>query len=129
MHQDPTDATGPATLLDPAARAALFAALRPALEALADEAAADPGLSAPARRVLRAVTRTHSQDTLTLTDLATRSSTAKARLPATLTELETTGYLAHLAAIAAHLAASLPSPPSPPAGSADPQASGRAAAA
>ena len=110
MHQDPTDATGPATLLDPAAREALFAALRPALEALAGEAAADPGLSAPARRVLRAVTRTRSQDTLTLADLATRSSPAKARLPATLIELEATGYLTRLAAIAPHLAATLPNP-------------------
>ncbi|KLU11060.1 hypothetical protein [Kocuria sp. SM24M-10] len=129
MHHDLTAIAGPATLLDPAARAALFAALRPALEALAGEAAADPGLSAPARRVLRAVTRTRSQDTLTLTDLATRSSTAKARLPAALIELETTGYLTRLAAIAPHLAVTLLSPPSPPADSTEPQASDRAAAA
>lgn len=128
MHQDPTDATGSATLLDPAAREALFAALRPALEALAGEAAADPRLSGTARRVLRAVTHTRSEDTLTLTDLAARSSTAKAGLPAILTELETTGYLTRLAAIAPHLAARLPTPSSPPLHSTGPQAPDRAAA-
>lgn len=47
--------TSGASTLGPAARAAVFQALRPALEALTLEAAADPRLSAEARRVLRAV--------------------------------------------------------------------------
>lgn len=97
-----------ATLLDAGARTAVFAALRPALEALAAEARTDARLSPDARRVLRAVTRTHPADTLALADLAARASTPKTRIPPALHELETCGYLARLTSIAPHLRAALP---------------------
>jgi hypothetical protein len=105
--------TSGASSLGPAARAAVFQALRPALEALAREATADPRLSDEARRVLRAVARTGPGNTLALADLAARSSTPKARVPAALTELEDSDYLARLARIAPHLVAALPAPPAP----------------
>lgn len=89
-------------------RAAAFEAVRPALEALAREAGADPRLSAQARRVLRAVTGTRPEDSLALPALAARSSTPKTRVPTALAELESHGYLARLASIAPHLTAALP---------------------
>ncbi|PAU89239.1 hypothetical protein CK505_14145 [Kocuria sp. WN036] len=95
-------------VMDPLSRAAAFAALRPALEALIHQAGADSRLSPEARRVLRAVARTRPEHTLALAELAARASTAKARVPVALTELETCGYLAQLARIAPHLSAALP---------------------
>lgn len=97
-----------ASLVDPVARAAAFAALGPALEALASRANADPCLGVDARRVLRAIARTRPDDTLTPSGLAVRASTAKARVPAALAELHAHGYLSRVAAIAPHLAAALP---------------------
>jgi hypothetical protein len=94
--------------MDPLSRAAAFAAFRPALEALIHRAGADSRLSPQARRVLRAVARTRPEHTLALAELAARASTAKARVRLALTELETCGYLAHLAHIAPHLSAALP---------------------
>lgn len=102
-----------ASLLDPRARAAAFTSLRPALDALAAEAGTDPRLSSEARRVLRAVTRTHPSNTLALAGLAARASTPKTRVPGALHELEACGYLARLAHIAPHLAAALPTPTQP----------------
>jgi hypothetical protein len=93
---------------DPLSRAAVFAALRPALEALIQQAGVDSRLSVEARRVLRAVVRTRPEHTLALAELAARASTAKARVPVALSELETYGYLAQLAHIAPHLSAALP---------------------
>lgn len=105
-----------ASTVGPAARAAVFQALRPPLEALAREAAADLRLSAPARRTLRAVVRTRPQDSLALPALAARGSTPKTCVPSALAELEAHGYLTQLARIAPHLAAALPAPaPSAPA--------------
>ncbi|MEX5259975.1 hypothetical protein [Kocuria sp. CPCC 205263] len=95
---------------DPLSRAAAFAALRPALDALIDQAGADTRLSPQARRVLRAVARTRPEHTLALADLAARASTAKARVPVALTELDAHGYLVQLARIAPHLSAALPPP-------------------
>ncbi|MFF0903783.1 UNVERIFIED_CONTAM: hypothetical protein RF653_08910 [Kocuria sp. CPCC 205316] len=97
---------------DPRSRAAAFAALRPALDALLDNADADSRLSPEARRVLRAVARTRPEHTLALADLAARASTAKARVPVALTVLDAHGYLVQLARIAPHLSAALP-PPTP----------------
>jgi hypothetical protein len=95
--------------MDPLSRAAAFAVLRPALDALNHQAGADSRLSLEARRVLRAVVRTRPEHTLALAELAARASTAKARVPVALAELETCGYLARLALIAPHLSAALPS--------------------
>lgn len=100
--------TQDATLLDVGTRKAVFAALRPALDALAAEAGTDARLRPDARRVLRAVTRTHPEDTLALADLAARASTPKTRIPPALHELETCGYLARLNRIAPHLRTALP---------------------
>ena len=97
-----------ATLLAPRAHSAFFVALRPALDALATEAGTDARLSPDARRVLRAVTRTHPADTLALANLAARASTPKIRIPTALHELEVCGYLARLTHIAPHLRAALP---------------------
>ncbi|MEX5259723.1 hypothetical protein [Kocuria sp. CPCC 205263] len=99
-------------VMDPLSRAAAFAALRPDLDALIHQSSADSRLSPQARRVLRAVARTSPEHTLALADLAARASTAKDRVRLALTELETCGYLAHLAHIAPHLSAALP-PPTP----------------
>ena len=93
---------------DPLSRAAAFAALRPALEALIHQAGADSRLSVEARRVLRAVARTRPEHTLALAELAARASTAKAQVRLALTELDAHGYLAQLAHIAPHLSAALP---------------------
>lgn len=97
-----------ATLLDPHTRTAVFAALRPALEALAADTGTDARLSPDARRVLRAVTCTHPAETLALADLAARASTPKTRIPPARHELGTCGYLARLTSIALHLRAALP---------------------
>lgn len=97
-----------ATLLTPRDRSAFFVALRPALDALATEAGTDARLSPDARRVLRAVTRTHPADTLALANLAARASTPKIRIPTARHELEVCGYLARLTHIAPHLRAALP---------------------
>jgi hypothetical protein len=97
-----------ASLVDAATRASAFATLRPALDALATQAGTDPHLGIDARRVLRAITGTRPQDTLTLAGLATRASTPKARIPYALNELHTYGYLARVAEIAPHLNAALP---------------------
>ncbi|MFI7579765.1 hypothetical protein [Kocuria kalidii] len=96
-------------VMDPLSRAAAFAALRPALDALIHQAGADFRLSPEARRVLRAVARTRPEHALALAELAARASTAKARVPVALTELDAHGYLAQLARIAPHLSAALPS--------------------
>ncbi|MFF0904877.1 UNVERIFIED_CONTAM: hypothetical protein RF653_14485 [Kocuria sp. CPCC 205316] len=96
-------------VMDPLSRAAAFAALRPALDALIHQAGADSRLSPQARRVLRAVARTRPEHTLALAEIAARASTAKARVLVALTELDAHGYLAHLAHIAPHLSAALPS--------------------
>jgi hypothetical protein len=101
--RDPT-----ASLVDAAARAAAFAALAPALDALASQAGTDPRLSIDARRVLRAITGTRPQDTLALTGLAIRASTPKTRVPTALNERHTHGYLARVAEIVPHLSAALP---------------------
>jgi hypothetical protein len=111
-HPSPMPGSG-ASPLGPAARAAVFQALRPALENLAHEAAADSRLSAEARRVLRAVACTRAGSSLALADLAARSSTPKTCVPAALTELESQGYFARLARIAPHLVATLPTPATP----------------
>lgn len=113
MNVDRSNSTRGATPLDPAARATVFQALRPALETLAREATADPQLSAEARRILRAVARTRAENTLALADLAARSSTPKTHVPAALSELECHGYLARLARIAPHLVTALPTPVAP----------------
>ncbi|MCM3688686.1 hypothetical protein [Kocuria rosea] len=105
-HRPGTDDAAAAFTSDPAARAAAFTALRPALNALAADAGADPGLSAEARRVMRAVTG--PADTLALAALAARASTPKSRIVAALGELRAHGYLARLTAIAPHLTAALP---------------------
>ncbi len=97
-------------VMDPLSRAAAFAALRPALEALIHQAGADSRLSVEARRVLRAVARTRPEHTLALAELAARASTAKARVPVALAEVDAHGYLARLAHIAPHLSAALPPP-------------------
>jgi hypothetical protein len=97
-----------ASILDPFARAATFAAVRPALETLVGEANTDARISLEAFRVLRAVAGTGPENTLALADLAARASTPKARVPAALTELEAHGYLARLARTAPHLVAALP---------------------
>jgi hypothetical protein len=108
-HRAPRSTRAPAAaLVDAAARAAAFAALGPALETLASQAGTDPRLSLDARRVLRAISGTRPQDTLTLTDLAVRASTPTARVPTALAELHAHGYLARVAEIAPHLAAALP---------------------
>ena len=97
-----------ASTVDPSTRAATFSALRPALDALAAAAGADPCLSTEARLVLRAVTRTGPEATLAVADLAARGSTPKTRIPAALNELAARNYLARLTEIAPHLAAALP---------------------
>lgn len=108
-HHAPHSTRPPtASLVDATARAAAFAALRPALDTLASQAGTDPRLSIDARRVLRAITGTRPQDTLTLAGLAVRASTPKTRVPAALKELHTHGYLARVAEIAPHLSAALP---------------------
>lgn len=112
-HRAGANTARDASLLDPRARTAAFTSLRPALDALAAEAGADPRLSPEARRVLRAVTRTHPADTLALAGLAARASTPKTRIPDALHELEAHGYLTRLADIAPHLAAALPTPTPP----------------
>ncbi len=114
-HRPGTDIAAAFTS-DPAGRAAAFTALRPALNALAAEAGADPRLSAQARRVLRAVTGTGPADTLALAALAARASTPKSRIAAALGELQAHGYLARLTAIAPHLTAALPALSPPPEG-------------
>ncbi|MEX5234262.1 helix-turn-helix domain-containing protein [Kocuria arenosa] len=96
-------------VMDPLSRAAAFAALRPALDALIHEAGADSRLSLEACRVLRAVARTRPEHTLALAELAARASTAKGQVPVALSELNAHGYLAQLAHIAPHLSAALPS--------------------
>jgi hypothetical protein len=93
---------------DPLSRAAAFAVLRPALEALIHQAGADSRLSPQTRRVLRAVARTRPEHTLSSAELAARTSTAKARVRLALAEPDAHGYLAHLAHIAPHLSAALP---------------------
>jgi methylphosphotriester-DNA--protein-cysteine methyltransferase len=65
-HAPHTTGAPAASLVDAADRAAALAALRPALETLASQAGTDPRLSLDARRVLRAITGTRPQDTLTL---------------------------------------------------------------
>ena len=108
-HHAPHSTRPPAaSLVDAAARAVAFAALRPALDTLASHAGTDPRLSIDARRVLRAITGTRPQDTLTLAGLAVRASTPKTRVPTALKELHTHGYLARVAEIAPHLSAALP---------------------
>lgn len=104
------DAARAASILDPLAREAAFAALLPVLEQLVGEAGADARLSPDARRILRAVARTKPGNTLALADLAARGSTPKTRVPAALDELADRGYLARLARIAPHLTAALPAP-------------------
>lgn len=110
-HRAGANTARDASLLDARARTAAFTSLRPALDALAAAAGDDPRLSSDARRVLRAVTRTHPADTLALAGLAARASTPKTRIPDALHELEGRGYLARLTRIAPHLAAALPTPP------------------
>jgi hypothetical protein len=110
VHPAAAHANWAVPVADPLSRAEVFAALRPALEALIQQAGADSQLSVEARRVLRAVVRTRPEHTLALAELAARASTAKARVPVALAELETCGYLARLALIAPHLSAALPSP-------------------
>lgn len=107
-HLAGTHARWASPVRDPLSRAAAFAALRPALETLIHQAGADSRLSPEARRVLRAVARIRSEHTLALADLAARASTAEARVPVALTELDAHGYLAQLARIAPHLSAALP---------------------
>lgn len=107
-HAPHTTGDSTASLVDAAVRVAAFAALGPALDTLASQAGTDPRLSIDARRVLRAITRTRPQDTLTLTGLAIRASTPKTRVPTALNELHTHGYLARVAKIAPHLSAALP---------------------
>ena len=109
MNQPSTDSTQTGSILAPPARAAIFTALRPALEALFVDAGNDAQLSAEARRILRALIRTRPENTLALADLAARGSTPKARVPAVLHELETRGYLHRLTHIAPHLTTALPS--------------------
>ena len=109
MNQPSTVSTGTGSILAPPARAAIFTALRPALEALFVDAGNDSQLSAEARRILRALVRTRPENTLALADLAARGSTPKARVPAVLHELETRGYLHRLTHIAPHLTTALPS--------------------
>jgi hypothetical protein len=108
VHLAGAHASWASPVMDPLSRAAAFAALRPALDALIHQAGTDPRLSPQARRVLRAVARTRPEHTLALAELAARASTAKARVRLALTELETCGYLAQLAHIAPHLSAALP---------------------
>ena len=110
MNQPSTVSTGTGSILAPPARAAIFTALRPALEALFVDAGNDAQLSAEARRILRALIRTRPENTLALADLAARGSTPKARVPAVLHELETRGYLHRLTHIATHLTTALPAP-------------------
>ena len=108
VNQPNTDLTQTGSILAPPARAAIFTALRPALEALFVDAGNDSQLSAEARRILRALVRTRPENTLALADLAARGSTPKARVPAAPHELETHGYLHRLTNIAPHLTATLP---------------------
>jgi hypothetical protein len=110
VHPAAAHANWAVPVADPLSRAAAFAALRPALDALIHQAGVDSRLSVEACRVLRAVVRTRPEHTLALAELAARASTAKARVPVALSELETCGYLAQLALIAPHLSAALPSP-------------------
>ena len=110
MNQPSTDSTQTGSILAAPARAAIFTALRPALEALFVDAGNDAQLSAEARRILRALVRTRPENTLALADLAARGSTSKARVPAALHELETHGYLQRLTHIAPHLTTALPAP-------------------
>ena len=117
MNQPSTDSTQTGSILAAPARAAIFTALRPALEALFVDAGSDSQLSAEARRILRALVRTRPENTLALADLAARGSTPKARVPAALHELEAHGYLHRLANIAPHLTTALPtSAPAEPEG-------------
>jgi hypothetical protein len=58
------DTAKDASLLDSRARTAAFTSLRSALAGLAAEVYTDPHLSPEARRVLRAVTRTHPAEIL-----------------------------------------------------------------
>ncbi|MFF0991579.1 helix-turn-helix domain-containing protein [Kocuria nitroreducens] len=108
VHPAAAHASWASPVMDPLSRAAAFAALRPALDALLHQAGADSRLSPQARRVLRAVARTRPEHTLALAELAARASTAKARVRLALTELAVHGYLAQLAHIAPHLSAALP---------------------
>ncbi|MFE7629160.1 hypothetical protein [Kocuria sp. NPDC057446] len=108
LHRAGEHVSWASSVMDPLSRAAAFAALRPDLEALIHQSSADSRLSPEARRVLRAVARTRPEHTLALAELAARASTAKARLPVALTELEICGHLAQLARIAPHLSAALP---------------------
>ncbi|MEX5237404.1 helix-turn-helix domain-containing protein [Kocuria arenosa] len=108
VHPAAAHASWASSVADPLSRAAAFAALRPALEALIHQAGADSRLSLEARRVLRAVARTRPEHTLASADLAARASTAKARVRVALAELEAHGYLAQLARIAPHFSAALP---------------------
>jgi hypothetical protein len=108
VHLAGVHASWASLVMDPLSRAAAFAALRPALDALIHQAGADSRLSPEACRVLRAVSHTRPEHTLALAELATRASTAKSRVPAALTELDAHGYLAKLARIAPHLSAALP---------------------
>ena len=110
MNQPSTDSTQTGSILAPPARAAIFTALRPALEALFVDAGNDAQLNAKARRILRALVRTRPENTLALADLAARGSTPKARVPAALHELETHGYLQRLTNIAPHFTTALPTP-------------------
>lgn len=107
-HLAGTHARWASLVRDPLSRAAAFAVLRPALEELIHQAGADSRLSPEARRVLCAVVRTCPKHALALAALAARASTAKARVPVALTELDAHGYLAQLARIAPHLSAALP---------------------
>lgn len=117
VNQPNTDLTQTGSILAPPARAAIFTALRPALEALFVDAGNDSQLSAEARRILRALVRTRPENTLALADLAARGSTPKTRVPAALHELEAHGYLQRLTNIAPHLTTALPTPtPAVPAG-------------
>ncbi|GAB2603392.1 hypothetical protein GCM10009696_06040 [Kocuria himachalensis] len=109
VHPAAAHAKWATPVADPLSRAAAFAALRPALEALIHQAGADSRLSLEARRVLGAVAGTRPEHTLALAELAARASTAKARVPVALSELDAHGYLARLAHIAPHLSAALPS--------------------
>jgi hypothetical protein len=89
-HHAPRSTKAPAaSLVDAEARAEAFAALGPALDTLATRAGTDPHLSVDARRVLRAITGTRPQDTLTLAGLAVRASTPKTRVTTALHELHT----------------------------------------
>jgi hypothetical protein len=109
VHPAAAHANWAVPVADPLSRAAAFAALRPALDALIHQAGADSRLSPQARRVLRAVARTRPEHTLALAELAARASTAKAQVRFALAQLGAHGYLVRLAHMAPHLSAALPS--------------------